>query len=79
MQPKDYSVEEQVRKTPSHISILSLLMSSEAHRNALMEVLNGVNIPKETTTKMVASKMLKYGYQPKSGLGPKSNGIVEPI
>ncbi|KAG5619822.1 hypothetical protein H5410_005040 [Solanum commersonii] len=23
--------------------------------------------------------MLKYGYQPKNGLGPKSNGIVEPI
>jgi len=28
---------------------------------------------------MVASEMLKYGYQPKSGLVPKSNGIVEPI
>ncbi|KAH0720113.1 hypothetical protein KY284_005143 [Solanum tuberosum] len=23
--------------------------------------------------------MLKYGYQPKNGLGPKSNGIVEAI
>ncbi|KAG5572254.1 hypothetical protein H5410_062020 [Solanum commersonii] len=32
-----------------------------------------------STTKMVASEMLKYGYQPKSGLGPKSSGIVEPI
>uniref|UniRef100_M1DGN0 G-patch domain-containing protein n=1 Tax=Solanum tuberosum TaxID=4113 RepID=M1DGN0_SOLTU len=28
---------------------------------------------------MVALEMLKYGYQPKNGLGPKSNGIVEPI
>ncbi|KAG5590476.1 hypothetical protein H5410_040990 [Solanum commersonii] len=28
---------------------------------------------------MVSSEMLKYEYQPKSGLGPKSNGIVEPI
>ncbi|KAH0698508.1 hypothetical protein KY284_012723 [Solanum tuberosum] len=28
---------------------------------------------------MVAPEMLKYGYQPKSGLGPKSNGIDEPI
>ncbi|MCE0481100.1 hypothetical protein HAX54_038511 [Datura stramonium] len=31
------------------------------------------------TTKMVASEMLKYGYQPKTGLGVKSDGIVEPI
>ncbi|KAM3379098.1 hypothetical protein P3S68_011511 [Capsicum galapagoense] len=29
--------------------------------------------------KMVASKMLKYGYQPKTGLIPRANGIVEPI
>ncbi|KAK4733591.1 hypothetical protein R3W88_007852 [Solanum pinnatisectum] len=32
-----------------------------------------------SAAKMVTSEMLKYGYQPKSGLGPKSNGIVEPI
>ncbi|KAM3360582.1 hypothetical protein P3S68_015436 [Capsicum galapagoense] len=29
--------------------------------------------------KMVASEMLKYGYQPKIGLGPRDNGIFEPI
>ncbi|XP_055803394.1 uncharacterized protein LOC129872427 [Solanum dulcamara] len=50
MQPKNYSVEEQLKKTSAHISIVSLLMSSEVHRNALMEVLNGVCIPKETTS-----------------------------
>ncbi|XP_049410414.1 uncharacterized protein LOC125873545 [Solanum stenotomum] len=32
-----------------------------------------------SAAKMVASEMLKYGYQPKNGLGPKSNGIVESI
>ncbi|KAK4709656.1 hypothetical protein R3W88_004169 [Solanum pinnatisectum] len=32
-----------------------------------------------SAAKLVASEMVKYGYQPKSGLGPKSNGIVEPI
>ncbi|KAG5615843.1 hypothetical protein H5410_015667 [Solanum commersonii] len=37
------------------------------------------NTKLSSTTKMVASEMLKYGYQPKSGLGPKCNGIVEPI
>ncbi|PHU02876.1 hypothetical protein BC332_28127 [Capsicum chinense] len=29
--------------------------------------------------KMVALEMLKYGYQPKTGLGPRADGIVEPI
>ncbi|XP_055831000.1 uncharacterized protein LOC129900049 [Solanum dulcamara] len=47
MQPKDYSVEEQLKKTSAHISIMSLLMSYEAHRNDLMEVLNG--LPTEGT------------------------------
>ncbi|XP_055800430.1 uncharacterized protein LOC129869872 [Solanum dulcamara] len=55
MQPKDYSVEEQLKKTSAHISIMSLLMSSEAHRNALMEVLNGVCIPKETASETLAA------------------------
>ncbi|KAM3380600.1 hypothetical protein P3S68_006173 [Capsicum galapagoense] len=29
--------------------------------------------------KIVASEILKYGYQPKIGLGPRADGIVEPI
>ncbi|KAM3361799.1 hypothetical protein P3S68_016653 [Capsicum galapagoense] len=29
--------------------------------------------------KMVASEMLKYGYQPKTRLEPRADGIVEPI
>ncbi|KAK4730138.1 hypothetical protein R3W88_023126 [Solanum pinnatisectum] len=37
------------------------------------------NTKLSSATKMVTSEMLKYRYQPKSGLGPKSNGIVEPI
>ncbi|PHT97640.1 hypothetical protein BC332_33434 [Capsicum chinense] len=28
---------------------------------------------------MVASEMLKYGYHPKTGLGSRADGIVEPI
>ena len=44
-----------MKKAPAHISILSLLMSSEAHRNALMKMLDGVNIPKETTSETLAS------------------------
>lgn len=36
----EYSVVEQLKKAPAQISILSLLSSSEAHRNALLKVLN---------------------------------------
>ncbi|XP_015169313.1 uncharacterized protein [Solanum tuberosum] len=55
MQSKHYSIEEQLKKTPAHISIWSLLMSSEAHRNALMKVLSGVIISKETTSETLAA------------------------
>ncbi|KAG5600628.1 hypothetical protein H5410_031998 [Solanum commersonii] len=53
-----------------------------------LEILQAIRVNKEakasntklsSIAKMVASEMLKDGYQPKSGLGPKSNGIVEPI
>ncbi|PHU02994.1 hypothetical protein BC332_28245 [Capsicum chinense] len=75
MQTKGYSVEDYLKKTPAHISVMSLLMSFEAQKNSLIEVLCGVSIPK----KMVESEILKYGYQPKTGLGLRADGIVEPI
>ncbi|XP_040964610.1 uncharacterized protein [Gossypium hirsutum] len=36
----EYSVVEQLNKQPARISILSLLLNSEPHRNALLKVLN---------------------------------------
>ncbi|XP_016730683.2 uncharacterized protein [Gossypium hirsutum] len=36
----EYSVVEQLRKQPAHISVLALLLSSEVHRESLMKVLN---------------------------------------
>ncbi|XP_017972561.1 PREDICTED: uncharacterized protein LOC108661171 [Theobroma cacao] len=36
----EYSVVEQLTKMPARISLLSLLLNSEAHRNALLKVLN---------------------------------------
>ncbi|XP_052888036.1 uncharacterized protein LOC128296639 [Gossypium arboreum] len=36
----EYSMVEQLRKQPAHISVLALLLSLEVHRNALMKVLN---------------------------------------
>ncbi|KAK4710126.1 hypothetical protein R3W88_004639 [Solanum pinnatisectum] len=39
VQAKEYSIVEQLSKTPSQISILSLLQSFETHRNTLLKVL----------------------------------------
>ncbi|XP_052877301.1 uncharacterized protein LOC108471363 [Gossypium arboreum] len=36
----EYSMVEQLRRQPARISVLALLLSSEAHREALMKVLN---------------------------------------
>lgn len=44
----EYSVVEQLKKAPAQISILSLLTSSEAHRNALLKVLNESYVPNTT-------------------------------
>ncbi|PKI70104.1 hypothetical protein CRG98_009567 [Punica granatum] len=41
-----YPVEE--GKSPAHISLLALLLSSEPHREALLRVLTAAQIPKET-------------------------------
>ncbi|KAK9045151.1 hypothetical protein V6N11_059040 [Hibiscus sabdariffa] len=43
----EFNVVEQLNRLPARISMLSLLLSSEAHRNALMKVLNQTFVPKE--------------------------------
>lgn len=43
----EYSVVKQLKKQPAQISILSLLMSSEAHRDALLKILNDPMSPKD--------------------------------
>lgn len=55
MQFKEYSIEEQFKKTPAQIAIMSLLMSSKVNINALVRVLNGINILEETTSKTLAA------------------------
>ncbi|PKI70850.1 hypothetical protein CRG98_008741 [Punica granatum] len=44
----EYKVMEQMSKSPAHISLLSLLLSSEPHRNALLKVLTAAQVPKDT-------------------------------
>lgn len=48
VEPKWIFLLEQLKKAPAHISILSLLTSSEAHRNILLKVLNESHVTKNT-------------------------------
>jgi len=50
MPTKEYSVVEQLKKTPAQISLMALLMNSATHRNALVKVLNEAYVPAETTS-----------------------------
>ena len=45
----DFDVVEQLGHTPSKISMLSLLLSSESHANALMKFLKTAHVPQETS------------------------------
>jgi hypothetical protein len=45
----DYKVVDQLNQTPSKISMLSLLMSSEAHRSALLKLLNAAHVNQDIT------------------------------
>ncbi|XP_050889924.1 uncharacterized protein LOC127095252 [Lathyrus oleraceus] len=45
----DFKIVEQLNQTPSKISILSLLLSSEAHRKALLKVLNTAHVMQDIT------------------------------
>ncbi|XP_050920283.1 uncharacterized protein LOC127137919 [Lathyrus oleraceus] len=45
----DFKIVDQLNQTPSKISILSLLLSSEAHRKALLKVLNVAHVMQDIT------------------------------
>ncbi|XP_070020389.1 uncharacterized protein [Nicotiana sylvestris] len=49
MKVQDYSIMEQLRKTPAQISLLSLLIHSNEHRWALMNILNEAHVPDKIT------------------------------
>ncbi|XP_070004823.1 uncharacterized protein [Nicotiana sylvestris] len=50
MQCSGYSIVDQLKKTPAQISLMSLLMSFDSHRNALVKVLNEAYVLVETTS-----------------------------
>ncbi|XP_070037251.1 uncharacterized protein [Nicotiana tomentosiformis] len=49
MKMQDYSIVEQLRKTPAQISLLSFLIYSDEHRKALMKILNKAHVPDKIT------------------------------
>ncbi|XP_070023036.1 uncharacterized protein [Nicotiana sylvestris] len=49
IQAKEYSVIDQLNKTPAQISILALLQNSKAHMNALLKVLSKAYVPSNIT------------------------------
>ncbi|PKI35360.1 hypothetical protein CRG98_044237 [Punica granatum] len=49
----EYKVVEQMAKSPAHISLLALLLSSEPYREALLRVLTAAQVPKETAPDMI--------------------------
>lgn len=62
MKVQDYSVVEQLRKTPAQISLLSLLIHSEEHRRALLKILNEAHVPSEISVnhlETIASKVFE--------------------
>ena len=46
----EYCIVDQLSKQPVKISMLSLLLSSEVHRNALLKVLNEAYVPLNVST-----------------------------
>ncbi|XP_055830762.1 uncharacterized protein LOC129899766 [Solanum dulcamara] len=55
MPTKEYSVVEQLKKTPAQISLMSLLMSSETHRSALVKVLSEAYVPANITSENLSA------------------------
>ncbi|XP_070050040.1 uncharacterized protein [Nicotiana tomentosiformis] len=55
VQAREYSVVDHLNKTPSQISILSLLQNSETHKNALMKVLSEAYVPANVTSGEMAN------------------------
>ncbi|XP_075081259.1 uncharacterized protein LOC142166300 [Nicotiana tabacum] len=49
MKVQDYSIMEQLRKTPAQISLLSLLIHSDEHCRVLIKILNEAHVPDKIT------------------------------
>ena len=59
----DYKVVDQLNQTPSKISMLSLLLNSEAHRNSMLKVLSAAHITKDITIEQFDEEELYSKYK----------------
>ncbi|XP_075103790.1 uncharacterized protein LOC107828988 [Nicotiana tabacum] len=64
MKLQDYSIIDQLRKTPAQISLLSLLLHSEEHRRVLIKTLNEAYVSEKTTVNHL-EKMAKRLFEVK--------------
>ncbi|XP_070025754.1 uncharacterized protein [Nicotiana sylvestris] len=60
MKMADYEVIDQLRKSPSQISVLSLLISSTEHQKVLIRILNEAYVPIETTVEQLERMVERF-------------------
>jgi len=53
MKHSEYCIVDQLKKTPAKISIMSLILNSEPHRNALQKVPNEAYVPQDIEQKTI--------------------------
>ena len=49
----EFSIAEQLRKTPANINLLTLLLTSETHREALVTILKQAQVPRDTSPELL--------------------------
>ena len=84
MKHSEYSVVDQLKKTPARISLMSLILSSELHRKALQKVLNEAyvtqDITQDTMEHLVGRiQASNYLYFTEDELGPEGTGHNKPL
>jgi hypothetical protein len=84
MRHSEYSMVEQLKKTPARISLLSLILSSELHQNALQKVLNEAYVLQDITYDSIEHlvgriQATNYLYFTDDELDPEGVGHNKPL
>jgi archaellum biogenesis ATPase FlaH len=84
MKHSEYCIMDQLKKTPAKISIMSLILNSEPHRNALQKVLNEAYIPQDIEQKTMEHLVARihaanYLYFTEDELDAKGTGHNKPM
>lgn len=73
----DFKIVDQLGQTPSKISILSLMLSSEAHRKALLKVLNTAQVMQDITVDQFNDMMVNITVSRYLGFNKSKSTIEE--